>query len=124
MGYEVFAGNRSDVTTVEQIVQTMEGRGFVEGVYAVDGCGGRVSHPQERSAYSSYLAPASRPCGNTYSGLLFGIRVVENAGVQVQRESDKFRLRLREYLAFGKEVFLGMREFWIANSRECAGRPI
>jgi len=44
--------------------------------------------------------------------------------VLVQRESDKFRLRLREYLALGKEVFLGIGEFWIANSRECAGRPI
>jgi len=44
--------------------------------------------------------------------------------VLVQRELDKFLLRLREYLAFGKEVFLGMREFWITVSRKCAGRPI
>jgi hypothetical protein len=26
---------------------------------------------------------------------------------------DNFTLRLREYLAFGKEVFLGIGEFWI-----------
>jgi transposase len=26
LGYEVFAGNRHDVTTVEQVVETMESR--------------------------------------------------------------------------------------------------
>jgi transposase len=26
LGYEVFAGNRTDVTTVEEIVETMESR--------------------------------------------------------------------------------------------------
>jgi len=44
--------------------------------------------------------------------------------VLVQRELDNFALRLREYLAFGKEVFLGIREFWITISQKSAGRPI
>ncbi len=37
LGYETFAGNRSDVTTVEQIVQTMEGRyGRADRIWAMD----------------------------------------------------------------------------------------
>ena len=44
--------------------------------------------------------------------------------VVVQRKSDNFALRLRDRLAFGKEVFLGMRELWITISQKCAGRPI
>jgi transposase len=37
LGYEVFAGNRVDVTTVEQIVQTMEARyGIAERVWVMD----------------------------------------------------------------------------------------
>jgi len=37
---------------------------------------------------------------------------------------DNFTLRLRECLAFGKEVFLGIGEFWITIAREGSGRPI
>jgi len=48
--------------------------------------------------------------------------VVES--VVVQRKSDNFALRLRECLAFGNEVFLGIREFWITISQKSAGRPI
>jgi hypothetical protein len=44
--------------------------------------------------------------------------------VLVQRELDNFTLRLRECLAFGKEVFLGIGEFWITIARECSGGPI
>jgi len=37
VGYEVFAGNRSDVTTVEQIVETMEGRyGRANRIWVMD----------------------------------------------------------------------------------------
>ena len=37
LGYEVFAGNRSDVTTVEEIVETMEARyGMAERVWVMD----------------------------------------------------------------------------------------
>src|SRR4030043_215218 len=37
LGYEVFAGNRSDVTTVEQIVETMEGRyGRANRIWVMD----------------------------------------------------------------------------------------
>ena len=37
LGYEVFAGNRSDVTTVEEIVETMEARyGRADRVWAMD----------------------------------------------------------------------------------------
>jgi transposase len=37
LGYEVFAGNRSDVTTVEEIVETMEGRyGRADRVWVMD----------------------------------------------------------------------------------------
>jgi transposase len=37
LGYEVFAGNRSDVTTVEQIVETMEGRyGRADRIWVMD----------------------------------------------------------------------------------------
>jgi len=37
LGYEVFAGNRSDVTTVEEIVETMEARyGQAERIWAMD----------------------------------------------------------------------------------------
>jgi|GEM_PF-813213 len=43
-----------------------------------------------------------------YWGLLFWDTVL------VQRELDKSILQLRESLAFGKEVFLGMGEFWIS----------
>ena len=35
--------------------------------------------------------------------------------VLVQRELDKSISQLRDSLAFGKEVFLGIREFWIAT---------
>ena len=44
--------------------------------------------------------------------------------ILVQRETDIVHLRLIEYLAFGKEVFLGIREFWLTISRKCAGRPV
>ena len=44
--------------------------------------------------------------------------------ILVQRETDIFHLRLIEYLAFGKEVFLGIREFWLTISIKCAGRPV
>jgi hypothetical protein len=44
--------------------------------------------------------------------------------VVVQRETDIFQLGFRECLAFGKEVFLGIREFWITVSSKSAGRPI
>ena len=44
--------------------------------------------------------------------------------VVVQRETDIVHLRLIESLAFGKEVFLGMREFRLTMSRKCAGRPV
>jgi len=47
--------------------------------------------------------------------------ITDLGGVLVQRESDKSTSVLREYLAFGKEVFLGMRELWITISRKCAG---
>jgi transposase len=37
IGYETFAGNRADVTTVEEIVQTMEGRyGRADRIWAMD----------------------------------------------------------------------------------------
>jgi transposase len=37
LGYEVFAGNRADVTTVEEIVQTMEGRyGRADRIWVMD----------------------------------------------------------------------------------------
>jgi transposase len=37
LGYEVFAGNRADVTTVEEIVETMESRyGKVERIWVMD----------------------------------------------------------------------------------------
>jgi hypothetical protein len=37
LGYEVFAGNRTDVTTVEEIVQTMEGRyGRADRIWVMD----------------------------------------------------------------------------------------
>jgi len=37
LGYEVFAGNRTDVTTVEQIVETMEGRfGVAQRIWVMD----------------------------------------------------------------------------------------
>jgi len=37
LGYEVFAGNRSDVTTLQQIVETMEGRyGKAERIWVLD----------------------------------------------------------------------------------------
>ena len=37
LGYEVFAGNRTDVTTVEEIVETMEGRyGIAQRVWVMD----------------------------------------------------------------------------------------
>ncbi len=37
LGYEVFAGNRTDVTTVEEIVETMEGRyGIADRVWVMD----------------------------------------------------------------------------------------
>ena len=37
LGYEVFAGNRSDVTTVEEVVETMEARyGIAERVWVMD----------------------------------------------------------------------------------------
>jgi len=37
LGYEVFAGNRTDVTTVQQIVQTMEGRyGRADRIWVMD----------------------------------------------------------------------------------------
>ncbi len=36
--------------------------------------------------------------------------MLEYQCVLVQREMDIFLLQLREYLAFGKEVFLGIRE--------------
>ena len=37
LGYEVFAGNRNDVTTVEEIVQTMEGRyGRADRIWVMD----------------------------------------------------------------------------------------
>ena len=49
---------------------------------------------------------------------------MKKAIVLVQRELDNFELRLGEGRAFGKEVFLGMREFWITISRKCVGRPI
>ena len=42
----------------------------------------------------------------------------------VQRETDIAHLRLRESLAFGKEVFLGIREFWLTVVRKCVGRPV
>jgi len=48
----------------------------------------------------------------------------EYESVVVQGKSDNFALRLRDRLAFGKEVFLGMRELWITISQKCAGRPI
>jgi hypothetical protein len=48
----------------------------------------------------------------------------EEDTVLVHRELDNFALRLREYLAFGKEVFLGIGEFWITIAREGSGRPI
>jgi hypothetical protein len=49
-------------------------------------------------------------------------RTVES--VVVQRETDIFQLGFRDCLAFGKEVLLGMREFWITVSSKSAGRPI
>jgi len=37
LGYEVFAGNRTDVTTVEEVVTTMEGRyGRADRIWAMD----------------------------------------------------------------------------------------
>ena len=37
LGYEVFAGNRTDVTTVEEIVETMEGRyGMAKRIWVMD----------------------------------------------------------------------------------------
>jgi hypothetical protein len=37
LGYEVFAGNRTDMTTVEEIVETMEGRyGIAQRVWVMD----------------------------------------------------------------------------------------
>ena len=37
LGYEVFAGNRTDVTTVEEIVETMEARyGMAERIWVMD----------------------------------------------------------------------------------------
>ena len=37
IGYAVFAGNRSDVTTLEQIVETMEGRyGKADRIWVLD----------------------------------------------------------------------------------------
>lgn len=37
MGYEVFAGNRTDVTTVEEIVEEMESRyGQAERIWVMD----------------------------------------------------------------------------------------
>ena len=37
LGYEVFAGNRADVTTVEKIVETMESRyGKAERIWVMD----------------------------------------------------------------------------------------
>jgi len=44
--------------------------------------------------------------------------------VLVQRELDKSILRLRESLAFGKEVFLGMGEFWITIVGDRVGRAM
>jgi hypothetical protein len=52
------------------------------------------------------------------------LQFIRGPRVLVQRELDNFALRLREYLAFGKEVFLGIGEFWITIARECSGRPI
>jgi len=55
----------------------------------------------------------------------FGSILGQNGvSVLVQRETDIVPLRLRESLAFGKEVFLGMREFWITVLIKCAGRPV
>ena len=50
--------------------------------------------------------------------------VIHHDAVLVQREKDIVHLRLREYLAFGKEVFSGIREFWITILRKCVGRPV
>jgi transposase len=37
LGYEVFAGNRVDVTTVEEIVETMEARfGLAQRIWVMD----------------------------------------------------------------------------------------
>ncbi len=37
LGYEVFAGNRTDVTTLPQIVETMEARyGRADRIWALD----------------------------------------------------------------------------------------
>ena len=45
-----------------------------------------------------------------------------SGGVLVQRELDKSTSQLRESLAFGKEVFSGMREFWITIGGDRVGR--
>jgi hypothetical protein len=56
----------------------------------------------------------------------YGVEIVEKLpySVLVQRETDIVHLRLRECLAFGKEVFLGMREFWLTVVIKCVGRPV
>ncbi|MGB2864653.1 MAG: hypothetical protein WBC05_15105, partial [Sedimentisphaerales bacterium] len=53
--------------------------------------------------------------------MVSGILANLSKGILVQRETDIVHLRLIEYLAFGKEVFLGIREFWLTISRKCAG---
>ena len=55
LGYEVFAGNRSDVTTLKEIVETMEGRyGTAQRIWVVDR--GMVSE-----ANMEYLQAQKRP---------------------------------------------------------------
>ena len=99
LGYEVFAGNRSDVTTVEEMVAAMENkygqanriwvmdRGMVsaENVEFLQKGGRRYILGTPRSMLRKFeqqlgLAPSRTPRAGSYSGLLSHLCALENFG--------------------------------------------
>jgi transposase len=89
LGYEVFAGNRVDVTTVEQIVGTMEQRfGLAQRIWVMDrGMVSRANVEWLQQSGRRYLLGASRAELKRWKGELLDERnwSVVRGGVEVKR---------------------------------------
>ena len=109
VGYEVFAGNRTDVTTLEEIVETMEGlggpergvlspaeqrqrldrRGTLDGLHSTDRGGGGLPDSQERPLAPADLASEGGAGQGAHPGVLPDVRALEDPRAALSAGGDR-----------------------------------
>ena len=77
------------------LCQRLDSRRTLTGIHAIDPSRISVSHSEKRLANSSHLASKGRPRIGPYSGLLSGVRLVEDARPAVPRRGSGRRTATR-----------------------------